>query len=102
VVVLYLAIQGISYVVLQRSCSSYVLGEVWMFGALGPFAAVEAIPRLQYHSLLSNIGFVLVCLTVLVSPFVYVVWPRRTNLVASAIALVIWCVFGLGFSIDHM
>jgi hypothetical protein len=99
---LYLVVQILSYVCLQRACSAYVLGELWIYGALGPFAAVTAIPRFQYHSLLSNFGFVLVCLTVLASPFAYVAQPRRSTLIVSAVALVIWCVFGLGFSIDHM
>ena len=102
VTALYVLVQLISYALLQRSCSASRVGEVWAYGALGPLAAVEAIPRLQYHSWLSNAGFVLGALVVLAAPLTHVTWPRRLTLVASGIGLVVWCVYGLGFSIDHM
>lgn len=102
VVLLYLVVQFISYVILQQSCSPAVYADVWLHGALGPFAAIKAGPRFQYHSLLSNIGFLLLCLAVLVMPLAYIVRPQRATLVVSVIGLVIWCVFGLGFSINHM
>jgi hypothetical protein len=99
---LYLVVQAVSYLVLRTCCSPYVHNDLWVHGALGPLAAVEAIPRFRYHSLLGNLGFVLVCLAVLVAPFAYVVKPRRMTFVASALALVVWCLFGMGFSIRHM
>lgn len=102
VALLYLTVQGISYLLLQQSCSPYVLSEVWLYGALGPLAAVEAIPRFQYHSALSNAGFVILCLTVLALPLAYVVWPRRLTLLVSTVGLAIWYLYGLGFSIHHM
>src|SRR5687767_5962690 len=75
VAVLYVLVQLISYALLQRSCSPSVAGAVWLYGALGPLAAVEAIPRLQYHSWLSNAGFVLGALLVLAAPLAHVAWP---------------------------
>ena len=99
---LFLLVQGISFVVLQRSCSPYVLGDVWIHGALGPLAAYKAVPPWQYHSALANAGFVMVCGCVFAAPLAYVVRPSRLTSVVSAIGLVIWCIFGLGFSIDHM
>jgi hypothetical protein len=102
VVFLYFVVQLVSYVILQQSCSPSVHSDVWLHGALGPFAAIKAGTRFQYHSLLSNIGFLLVCLAVLVMPLAYIVRPKRATLVVSLIGLVIWCVFGLGFSINHM
>jgi hypothetical protein len=102
IVFLYLVIQLISYIILQQACSPSVYGDVWLHGALGPFAAIKTGPRFHYHSLLSNIGFLLVCLVVLVTPLAYLVRPGRATLVVSIIGLVIWCVFGLGFSINHL
>lgn len=99
---MYLIVQALSFLLLLRSCSSHVLPGVWTYGALGPLAAVTAIPRVQYHSVLANAGFVLVCLAVLVLPFAYVARPNRGTLAVSALALVVWCIFGLGFSITHV
>jgi hypothetical protein len=75
---------------------------MWLHGALGPLAAVEAVPRFQYHSLPGNIAFVAGCLTLLAAPFAYVIRPRRATLFLSLIGLVAWCLFGLGFTINHM
>jgi hypothetical protein len=102
IVFLYLVIQLSSYLILQQACSRYTYSNVWLHGALGPFAAIKAGPRFQHHSLLSNIGFLWVCLMVLVTPLAYVVRPRRATLAISIIGLVIWYVFGLGFSINHL
>ena len=99
---IYCVVQITSYLVLQRACSPFVVADVWIHGALGPFAIVKALPRFQYHSVLANAGFVLVCLIVLFTPLAYVVRPGRLTLVVSAIGLMVWCVYGLGFSIDHM
>jgi hypothetical protein len=99
---LYVAVQVVSYFVLQTSCSPYVLGDLWIHGALGPLAAVEAVPRFRYHSLLSNCGFVLLCVAVLTAPFAHVIWPRRGTMIVSLIGLVVWWLFGLGFTINHM
>lgn len=102
VAALYLTVQLVSYLFLQASCSSYVLGELWIYGALGPLAAFEAVPRFRYHSPLGNIGFVVFSVAVLVAPFAYVIRPRAITLILSAVGLVVWCLFGLGFTIDHM
>jgi hypothetical protein len=102
VAALYLAIQAVSYVVLRLCCSPYVHNDLGLHGALGPLAAVEAIPRFRYHSLAGNVGFVLFCLAVLAAPFAHVRWPRRATLVASAVALVVWTLFGMGFAVRHM
>ena len=98
----YLLMQVLSYVVLQTSCSPYVVGDMWVHGALGPVAAVEAIPRFQYHSVLGNAGFVAGCLAVAGAPFVHVVWPRPATLAASVVGLVVWWLYGLGLTIHHM
>ena len=102
VALIYLAIQCASFIILQSSCSSRAVGSLWLHGALGPLAAVEAIPRFRYHSLLSNVGFVLACLGILVSPLAYVMWPHRFLLAVSVLGLVVWWLFGLGFTIHHM
>ena len=75
---------------------------MWIFEALGPLAAVTAIPRFQYHSLVSNALFVAFCGAVLAAPFAYAIRLRLWTLVVTVIALVVWCLFGMGFTIDHM
>lgn len=75
---------------------------MWLHGSLGPLAAVEAVPRFQYHSLLGNIAFLAGCLTLLAAPFAYVIKPSRATLALSLIGLVAWWLFGLGFTINHM
>jgi hypothetical protein len=102
VAAMYLAVQGLSYVILQTSCSSYALVDLWVHGALGPLAAVEAVPRFRYHSFLSNAAFLALSGAILGVPFVYVVWPRRVAMVMSLFGLVVWWLFGLGFTIHHM
>ncbi len=99
---LYLVAQLFSWVILRAACSELVRGELWRYGALGPLAAVEAIPRFRHHSLLGNVGFVALCLALLVAPFVYAVRPGRATLAASGVALAVWVLFGLGFSMHHM
>ena len=98
---LYLIVQLPSYLLLQVSCS-YGVTRLWLYSALGPFAAIEALSRLQYHSLLNNIAFVCVGLIILAAPFGYVLRPRRATLVLSLVGLVVWCLFGLGFTINHI
>lgn len=102
VAALYLAIQAVSYVVLRLCCSPYANIDLWLHGALGPLAAVEAIPRFRYHSLAGNVGFVLACLALLAAPFAHVRWPRRATLVGSGLTLVAWTLFGMGFAVRHM
>lgn len=102
VTALYLAVQAVSYVVLRLCCSPYHHNGLWIHGALGPLSAVEAVPRFRYHSLAGNVGFVLVSLAILVAPFAHVLHPRRITLAASAVALVVWCLFGMGFAVRHM
>jgi hypothetical protein len=102
VAAMYIGIQALSYLVLQACCSPYASGDLWIHGALGPLAAVEAVPRFRYHSLAGNIGFVMVCVAVLVAPFAYVLRPRRLTLLASAVGLVVWCLFGMGFTVRHI
>jgi hypothetical protein len=99
---MYLAVQGLSYLILQRSCSPYTLADLWVHGALGPLAAVEAVPRFRYHSPVSNAAFVALCFAILALPFVYVMWPRRVTMVVSLLGLVLWWLFGLGFTVHHM
>ena len=99
---MYVAIQVLGLVLLQTSCSPYDLNDLWLHGALGPLAAVEAIPRFRYHSLLSNLGFILLCIAVLLLPLAHVVWPRRLTLFLSLLGLTIWWIFGLGFTINHI
>lgn len=99
---MYLAVQALGYIVLRTSFSPYGLNDLWLHGALGPLAAYEVIPRLRYHSLLGNLGFALLCVAVLLMPFVQVVWPRRLTLIVSLIGLIIWWLFGLGFTINHI
>jgi hypothetical protein len=102
VALFFLAAQLASWVILQLSCSESMRGELWCYGALGPLAAVEAVPRFRYHSLLGNAGFVAVCLAMLAAPFAYAVRPGRFTLALSAAACVVWVFFGLAFSIDHV
>lgn len=99
---IYVAIQFVSLVALRLALSEYTFWDVWLRGALGPLAAYEAIPRFRYHSLLGNIAFSLWCLAVLLAPFAYAVRPRRATLVVSAAGLVVWWIFGMGFSIRHI
>ena len=98
---LYLIVQLLSYLLLQVSCS-YGVTRLWLYSALGPFAAIEALPRLQYHSLLNNLAFVCAGLIILAAPFAYVLRPRRATMVLSLIGLIVWCLFGLGFTINHI
>ena len=80
----------------------YHLGQMWTFGALGPLAAVTALPRFQYHSLLGNALFLAFCAAVLAAPFAYAIRPGRWTLILTVIGLMVWCLFGMGFTIDHM
>lgn len=99
---LYLLVQITSYLMLQSACSPMTRGRIWLYGALGPLAAFDAIPRLQYHSSIRNFVFFLTCIAVLAAPFIYVVRPRLLTLLVSIVALIVWCLFGMGFTIDHM
>jgi hypothetical protein len=101
VLVLYACAQLLSFFFLI-SAKPYSAGKMWTFGALGPLAAVTAIPRLQYHSLASNALFVAFCAVVLAAPFAYAIRPRRLTLAVTVIGLLVWCLFGIGFTIDHM
>jgi hypothetical protein len=65
-------------------------------------AAVEAIRRFRYHSWLPNAAFPGWSMLMLIAPLAYIVRPTRTMLVISAIALTVWCLFGLGFIVNHM
>ena len=102
VALLYLIAQLFSWAILRASCSELARAELWLYGALGPLAAVEAIPRFRYHSFLGNVGFVALCFGVFAAPFAYAVRPGRATLAASVIALAVWVLFGLGFSVHHM
>ena len=102
VVAMYVVVQILSYLFLLESCSRYSLADMWVHGALGPLAAVEAVPRFKYHSVVSNGAFVLGCLALLVAPFAYVIRPHLLTLIVSAIGLILWCLFGIGMTIDHM
>ena len=102
VATMYVAVQALSYVLLQASCSPLTFRGIWLKGALGPLAAYEALPRLPYHAWASNALFIGWCLLVLLAPFAYVARPRRGMLALSAAGVVVWCLFGLGFAIDHM
>lgn len=101
VLVLYACAQLLSFLLLI-SMKPYHVGRMWAFGALGPLAAVTAVPRFQYHSLVGNALFVVFCALVLIAPFAYAMRPRRWTLVVTLIALLVWCLFGIGFTIDHM
>lgn len=101
VLVLYASAQLLSFLLLI-SMKPYHLGQMWTFGALGPLAAVTAIPRFKYHSLMSNAMFVAFCTMVLAAPFAYAIRPRRWTLAVTVIGLLVWCLFGMGFTIDHM
>ena len=101
ILVLYACAQLLSFFFLI-SAKPYSAGKMWTFGALGPLAAVTAIPRLQYHSLASNALFVVFCAVVLATPFAYAMRPRLWTLAVTVIGLLVWCVFGIGFTIDHM
>jgi hypothetical protein len=102
VAMLYLAVQALSYAALQASCSVLDLHDTWFCGVLGPLAAINVVSRFRYHAWVSNAFFAGLCLIILAAPFAYVARPRRATLVVSVIGLVVWCLFGLGFSIDHM
>ena len=102
VLALFVVAQLASFIVVQRGCSEYYQGELWAHGAAGPLAALKAIPRFRYHSVVSNLGFVLLVALLLAAPAAHVIWPRRATLFVSAAALVVWILFGMGMSIDHM
>ena len=55
----------------------------------GPLAAVTAIPRFQYHGLLSNTLFVLVFLALAALPWLHCWKPRRWTLAISMLAWVL-------------
>lgn len=99
---MYVAVQLLSYILLHAACSPYGIGSLWVHGALGPLAAVEAVPIFQYHSLPGNIAFVAGCLMLLAAPLAYVIRPRRLTLILSLVGLILWWLFGLGFTIRHM
>lgn len=101
VLVLYATVQLLSFLLLSSE-KPYHVEEMWPFGALGPLAAVTAIPRFRYHSFLSNAMFVAFCGAVLIAPFAYAIRPRRWTLLLTVVALLVWCLFGIGFTIDHM
>ena len=63
---------------------------------------MTAIPRFQYHSILANVSFVAFCAVVLAAPFAYVIRPGRWTLALTMVGLLVWCLFGIGFTIDHM
>ncbi len=69
---------------------------------LGPLAAVTAVPRFQYHTLLGNMGFVLLFLILAGLPFLHPYHPRRWTLIVSAIAWLLWPWLGFAFTINHM
>jgi NADH:ubiquinone oxidoreductase subunit 3 (subunit A) len=101
VLVLYACAQLLSFSFLI-SAKPYSAGKMWTFGALGPLAAVTAVPRFQYHSLVGNALFVAFCVLVLAAPLAYAMRPRRWTLAVTVIGLLVWCVFGIGFTIDHL
>lgn len=101
VLALYAAAQLLSFLFLL-STKPYHLEQMWTFGALGPLAAVTAIPRFRYHSLLSNAIFLAFCAMVLAAPFAYALRPRWWTLALTLVGLMVWCLFGIGFTIDHM
>lgn len=101
VLVLYACAQLLSFGFLI-SAKPHHIGRMWTFGALGPLAAVTAVPRFQYHSLASNALFAVVCALVLIAPFAYAIRPRRWTLAVTVIGLLVWSLFGIGFTIDHM
>jgi hypothetical protein len=102
VAALYLLVQLFSWVILSAACYEGSRAELWGDGALGPLAAVEALPRFRYHSFTGNVFFVRWCCAVAIAPFAYVVRPGRAGLAATGVALVVWVVFGLGFSVRHV
>ena len=101
VAALYASAQLLSFLFLT-SAQPHDIARMWTFGALGPLAAVTAIPRFRYHSFVSNSLFVVFCAVVLIAPFAYAVRPRRWTLVVTVVGLLVWCLFGIGFTIDHM
>lgn len=101
VLALYAAAQLLSFLLLL-SMKPYHLEQMWTFGALGPLAAVTAVPRFQYHSLPGNAMFVAFCAMVLATPFAYAIRPRWWTLALTVVGLMVWCLFGIGFTIDHM
>jgi len=102
IAIIYGAIQLASFVVLWLALSEYTFWDVWLRGALGPLAALEAIPRFRYHSLVGNIAFSLWCLAVMLVPFAYAVRPPRATLIGGVAGRVGWWIFGMGFSVRHM
>ncbi len=102
VLALFLVAQLASFAVVQRGCSEYSRTELWTYGVAGPLTGVKAIRTFQYHPFPANAGFVLFTLLLLVAPAVHVLWPRRATLPLSALAMVLWILFGMGMSIDHM
>jgi hypothetical protein len=101
ILVLYAGAQLLSFLFLISSMP-YSAGKMWTFGALGPLAVVTAVPRFQYHSLLNNALFVAFCAVLLAAPFAYAIRPRRLTLAVTVIGLLVWCAFGIGFTIDHL
>jgi hypothetical protein len=69
---------------------------------LGPLAAVTAIPRFQFHSLLGNVGFVLLFILLAALPFLHPYHPRRWTLIISAMTWLLWPWLGFAFTINHM
>ena len=98
---LYAAAQLLSFLLLI-STKPYHVGRMWTFGALGPLAAVTAVPRFQYHSIPGNALFVALCAVVLAAPFAYAIRPGRWTLGLTVVGLLVWCLFGIGFTIDHL
>jgi hypothetical protein len=101
VMMLYLIVQLLSYLLLQASWF-YGVTRLWLYSVLGPFATIAALPRFRYHSMLSNLAFVCAGLIILAAPFAYVLRPRRATMILSFVGLVVWCLYGLGFAINHI
>ena len=93
---------------------TFAFGILWSTGSLrftaeqilctlaGPLAAVTAVPRFQYHSLIANVLFVLGFAALAALPFLHGWYPRRWTLVLSVLAWVVWPWLGFLFTIHHV
>lgn len=101
-------------VIAGLSSETLAFGILWSSGWLrftseqilctlaGPFAAVTAFPRFQYHSLSANALFVLAFAALAALPFLHCWRPRRWTLALSLLAWALWPWLGFLFTIHHL
>ena len=99
---LFLAAQGLSFLLLAATLGQYSRTRVWLHGLAGPFVAVEGVTKFPYHPWWQNGVYLLLTVTILIAPFAILRIPGRRGFAVSAIGVVAWILFGLLQSVHHL